>query len=124
MLWLCSTALRNYLKGKATSCPRGSLVAGVPISLRPEGGDTSMNNQVTGTLGKIDLGTQIADPLARLQAIMKSTRGDEERQMGTFGGIMPTDFTRRSARPGADEWAGLAGYGRSAESPTGCASPT
>jgi WS/DGAT/MGAT family acyltransferase len=87
VLWLCSTALRNYLK-EGNELPDVSLVAGVPISLRPEG-DTSMNNQVTGTL--IDLGTQIADPLQRLKSIMTATAA-MKRQMGTFGGIVPTDF--------------------------------
>ncbi len=87
VLWLCSTALRSYLK-EGNELPESSLVAGVPISLRQEG-DTSMNNQVTGTL--IDLGTQIADPRQRLQSIMTATAA-MKRQVGTFGGIMPTDF--------------------------------
>ncbi len=87
VLWLCSTALRSYLK-EGNELPESSLVAGVPISLRQEG-DTSMNNQVTGTL--IDLGTQIADPMQRLQSIMTATAA-MKRQVGTFGGIMPTDF--------------------------------
>jgi diacylglycerol O-acyltransferase len=87
VLWLCSTALRGYLKD-ANELPDASLVAGVPISLRAEG-DTSMNNQVTGTV--IDLGTQIADPLQRLKAIMNATAA-MKRQMGTFRGVMPTDF--------------------------------
>ncbi len=87
VLWLCSTALRGYLK-EANELPDASLVAGVPVSLRAEG-DTSMNNQVTGTV--IDLGTQIADPLQRLKAIMNATTA-MKRQMGTFRAVMPTDF--------------------------------
>ena len=87
VLWLCSTALRSYLR-EGNELPDASLVAGVPISLRAEG-DTSMNNQVTGTV--IDLGTQIADPLQRLKSIMQATAA-MKRQIGTFGGIMPTDF--------------------------------
>jgi hypothetical protein len=58
VLWLCSTALRSYLK-EGRELPEQSLVAGVPISLRQEG-DTTANNQVAGTL--IDLGTDAADP--------------------------------------------------------------
>jgi WS/DGAT/MGAT family acyltransferase len=106
VLWLCSTALRAYLK-EGGELPDASLVAGVPISLRAEG-DTSMNNQVTGTV--IDLGTQIADPLQRLQSIMRATAA-MKRQIGTFGGIMPTDFPSLGA-----PWllSGLASlYGRS-----------
>ncbi len=87
VLWLCSTALRSYLK-EGRELPETSLVAGVPISLRGEG-DTSNNNQVAGTL--IDLGTEIADPLARLQAIRRGTAA-MKRQMGTFRGVIPTDF--------------------------------
>ena len=87
VLWLCSTALRGYLKD-GDELPAASLVAAVPISLRPEG-DTSMNNQVTGSV--VDLGTQIADPLKRLQAVMRATAA-MKRQMGAFRGVMPTDF--------------------------------
>ncbi len=87
VLWLCSTALRSYLK-EGRELPETSLVAGVPISLRGEG-DTSNNNQVAGTL--IDLGTEIADPLARLQAIQRGTAA-MKKQMGTFRGVIPTDF--------------------------------
>jgi diacylglycerol O-acyltransferase len=87
VLWLCSTALRSYLK-EARELPGKTLVAAVPVSLRAEG-DTSSNNQVTGTL--TDLATHIADPLQRLQAIMHGTAA-MKRQMGTVKAIMPTDF--------------------------------
>ncbi len=87
VLWLCSTALRSYLK-EGRELPDASLVAGVPISLRQEG-DTTANNQVAGTL--IDLGTEIADPAARLKAIKRGTAA-MKRQMGTFRGVIPTDF--------------------------------
>jgi diacylglycerol O-acyltransferase / wax synthase len=87
VLWLCSTALREYLNDSRELPPK-TLVAGVPISLRPEG-DTSSNNQVSGTL--IDLATQIADPVERLKAIMLGTRA-MKAQMGTFGSLIPTDF--------------------------------
>jgi diacylglycerol O-acyltransferase len=87
VLWLCSTALRSYLKD-SRELPDKSLVAGVPISLRQEG-DTTANNQVAGTL--IDLGTEIADPVERLKAIQRGTAA-MKRQMGTFRGVIPTDF--------------------------------
>lgn len=106
VLWLCSTALRTYLK-EGRELPDKSLVAGVPISLRAEG-DTSANNQVAGTL--IDLGTEIADPLERLKAIRRGTSA-MKRQMGTFRGVIPTDFPSLGS-----PWliAGLASlYGRS-----------
>jgi WS/DGAT/MGAT family acyltransferase len=87
VLWLCSTALRSYLKD-GRELPDKSLVAGVPISLRQEG-DTTANNQVAGTL--IDLGTEIADPAERLKAIKRGTAA-MKKQMGTFRGVIPTDF--------------------------------
>ncbi|MGZ5130538.1 MAG: WS/DGAT/MGAT family O-acyltransferase [Caldimonas sp.] len=87
VLWLCSTALRSYLK-EGRELPEASLVAAVPISLRQEG-DTTANNQVAGTL--IDLGTDVADPAGRLKAIQRGTAA-MKRQMGTFRGVIPTDF--------------------------------
>ncbi len=87
VLWLCSTALRSYLK-EGRELPDRSLVAGVPISLRQEG-DTTANNQVAGTM--IDLGTEIADPAARMKAIRRGTAA-MKKQMGTFRGVIPTDF--------------------------------
>ena len=62
VLWLCSTALRDYLK-ESHELPEASLVAGVPVSLRAEG-DTRMNNQVTMSL--VELATNEKDPLQRL----------------------------------------------------------
>ena len=106
VLWLSSTALRTYLH-EGRELPEKSLVAGVPISLRPEG-DTRSNNQVAGTL--IDLGTECADPLARLKSIQRGTSA-MKKQMGTFGGVIPTDFPSLGS-----PWlvAGLAAlYGRS-----------
>lgn len=87
VLWLCSTALRGYLK-ESRELPEKTLVAGVPISLR-EQGDASMNNQVTGTV--IDLGTQLSDPMKRLAAIMAGTAA-MKKQIGAFSGVVPTDF--------------------------------
>ena len=87
VLWLCSTALREYLND-ARQLPEKPLVAGVPISLR-SAGDTSNNNQVSGTV--IDLATHEADPLKRLAMIMAGTRA-MKAQMGSFGGLIPKDF--------------------------------
>jgi WS/DGAT/MGAT family acyltransferase len=87
VLWLCATALREYLK-ESRELPAKSLVAGVPVSLRAEG-DDSMNNQVTMSL--VDLATQLPDPLARLQAI-KTATASLKNQMGTFSALIPTDF--------------------------------
>ncbi len=87
VLWLCSTALREYLK-EARELPEASLVAGVPVSLRPEG-DTRMNNQVTMTM--VELATHEKDPLQRLQMIRSAT-ASMKSTMGAFGELIPTDF--------------------------------
>ena len=60
VLWLCSTALREYLRD-SRELPDKTLLAGVPISLRAEG-DTSSNDQVSGTV--IVLATQLEGPLS------------------------------------------------------------
>jgi WS/DGAT/MGAT family acyltransferase len=87
VLWLCSTALREYL-AEGRELPEKSLVAGVPISLRTEG-DATSNNQVSGTV--IDLATQVKDPMKRLATIMAGTKA-MKAQMGTFGDLIPKDF--------------------------------
>ena len=87
VLWLSSTALRDYL-ADARELPAKTLVAGVPISLRAEG-DTSANNQVAGTL--IDLATQVKDPARRLAHIQAGTKAMKS-QMGAFGALIPKDF--------------------------------
>jgi len=48
-----------------------------------------MSNQVTMTL--LDLATQVADPLKRLQAILDATAA-MKRQVGTFRAVLPTDL--------------------------------
>ena len=87
VMWLCSTALRDYL-AEGRELPPKTLVAGVPISLRAEG-DTSANNQVSGTV--IDLATQEKDPAKRLARIMVGTQA-MKASMGSFGNLIPTDF--------------------------------
>lgn len=87
VLMLCATALRRHL-AKHRKLPRKSLVAAVPITLRPAG-DTRSDNQASMSL--ISLGTHLADPRKRLahicaaSAAMKST-------MGSMKSILPTDF--------------------------------
>lgn len=69
VLYLCGTALRRYLSEHAR-LPRRSLTAGIPVNLRDE------DDNRTGTaIGMIiaDLGTNVGDPLARLDAVKRST---------------------------------------------------
>lgn len=87
VLWLCSTALRRYLE-EGRGLPAKTLVAGVPVSLRSAGDETS-NNQVSGSL--IDLATNVADPTERLKAIMAATQAMKS-DMSVFGDLIPKDF--------------------------------
>jgi WS/DGAT/MGAT family acyltransferase len=66
----CAGALRRYLQDRK-GLPKRALVAFVPISLR-ELGNTDMSNQVSGML--CSLATNIADPVARLKAIVDSSK--------------------------------------------------
>jgi diacylglycerol O-acyltransferase len=72
VLWICSTALRNYLT-QHHSLPKKSLVAAMPVSLREAGATDASNlgNQVSMSL--VELGTHLAHPLKRMNAIMAST---------------------------------------------------
>jgi WS/DGAT/MGAT family acyltransferase len=87
VLWLCSTALRTYLQ-KHASVPRRSLVAAMPVSLR-EDGNTELNNQAF--LTAVQLGSQFADPLRRMNAIMEST-GKVKQALGKLKSVLPTDY--------------------------------
>ncbi len=87
VLWLCATALREHLTRHA-SLPRKPLVAAMPVSLR-EDSNQELNNQASMSL--VALGTQISDPLKRLQAIMGST-GKVKQALGQVKGLLPTDY--------------------------------
>jgi WS/DGAT/MGAT family acyltransferase len=65
VLAICSGALRNYLS-RHGGVPDEPLIAGMPFSLR-ESGSTEYSTQATMTL--VNLATDIADPVQRLQAI-------------------------------------------------------
>lgn len=93
LLWICSTALRDYLSHH-DSLPYKSLVASMPVSLRtaatePQRGAGDDGNQVGMTL--VELGTQIADPFKRMKAIMAST-AKVKTSMHRLKGLLPTDY--------------------------------
>ena len=66
---MCSSALRRFLLDRAL-LPKKGLVAMVPVSLR-SADDSSGNNQVSAI--RVDLATELADPLARFRAIHASS---------------------------------------------------
>lgn len=87
VLWICSTALRDYL-GRHASLPRKPMVAAMPVSLRQEN-NKDLNNQASITL--VQLGTQLADPLRRMQAILDSTAKVKHALAG-LKSVLPTDY--------------------------------
>lgn len=90
VLWICSTALRSYLTQHHT-LPKKSLVAAMPVSLREAGASDTANlgNQVSMSL--VELGTHLAHPLKRMNAIMAST-GKVKSSVGALKGLLPTDY--------------------------------
>ncbi len=85
---ICGGALRQYLTDKH-ALPDAPLIAFVPISLR-EAGNTDLNNQVFGM--SCPLGTNYADPLARLKAIQKDS-GTSKTVAGGLKNLALKDFT-------------------------------
>ena len=90
VLWICSTALRNYLLQHHT-LPKKSLVAAMPVSLRADGATdaTNLGNQVSMSL--VELGTHLTHPLKRMNAIMAST-AKVKSSLQSLKGMLPTDY--------------------------------
>lgn len=78
VLAVCAGALRRYLL-RQTKLPTKPLIAHVPVNVRAEG-DAGGGNAVGAML--VSLGTDIADPIARLQAITASTREGKANMTG------------------------------------------
>jgi diacylglycerol O-acyltransferase / wax synthase len=70
VLTLCGTALRRFLSER-DSLPDKALTAGIPVSVRPKD-DEGTGNAISFIVAT--LGTEIADPLERLQAIKRSVQ--------------------------------------------------
>ncbi len=78
---MCSGALRSFLRERG-ELPDKSLVAMVPVSLRVAG-DDAMNNQNSAI--RVDLATDLADPVARFEAIHASS----EAAKGVVSALKP-----------------------------------
>lgn len=103
---ICAGALKRYL-AVCNGGPATSLVAAVPVSLR-EAGNTDANNQVG--MMRVSLGTDIDDPIERLNAIKASSSAGKKFTVG-IKAALPVDFPSLGA-----PWfmSGLASlYGRS-----------
>lgn len=87
VLWICATALRNHLLRHA-SLPRKQLVAAMPVSLREES-NKELNNQAS--ISMVGLGTHLAHPMRRMQAIMEST-AKVKQALTELKSVLPTDY--------------------------------
>lgn len=74
VLALCGSALRRFLQ-ELGALPDQPLVAMLPVNVRPKD-DAGGGNAVGSIL--VSLATDVADPIARLEAIMHSTRVAKE----------------------------------------------
>ncbi len=94
VLWICATGLRNYLL-QHHSLPKKTLVAAMPVSLRDNSsngasGAGELGNQVSMSL--VELGTHLAHPLKRMNAIMASTAKVKAAMQGGLKDLLPTDY--------------------------------
>jgi WS/DGAT/MGAT family acyltransferase len=82
VLTVCSGALRRYLSDVG-ELPDAPLVAAIPVSVAPGAGKRTTGNQVSAMA--VDLPVQLADPVARLANVNRSTRR-AKRTHGAVGG--------------------------------------
>lgn len=87
VLWICATALRSYLANHG-GVPRKPLVAAMPVSLREES-NKELNNQAS--ISVVQLGTHLANPLKRWNAIQEST-GKVKQALAGLKSVLPTDY--------------------------------
>jgi diacylglycerol O-acyltransferase / wax synthase len=88
VLYLSGTALRRYLAEHAR-LPDRTLTAGIPVNLR-EADDESMGTAIGIMVA--ELGTNVANPLERLDAIKRSTR-EAKRHLAELPTIARTSYT-------------------------------
>ncbi len=84
---MCSSALRRFLLERDL-LPKAPLIAMVPVSFRTPG-DDSMNNQSSAI--RVDLATEIADPVERFRAIHASSEA-AKAVVAEFKPIMGADM--------------------------------
>ena len=78
VLAICGGALRRFLK-EDNQLPRRSLTAGIPVSVRPAD-DDEQGNAISFMIAT--LGTDVADPIKRLNSICGSTKRAKEHLQG------------------------------------------
>ncbi len=109
-LALCGAAIRRYLD-EVGALPEQSLTANVPVSVREAVG-ASVGNAITFLY--CSLGTDLADPLERIQAIRASTTLGKERMPRAGRGAMDV-YTAALMGPFLSQaMLGFGGHGRPA----------
>ena len=96
VLAICSGALRRYLI-KHKELPKDSLVAVAPINARKRSGEADIPGNNISAMS-VRLATDVADPIARLQAIRDFTSEAKEAKAGISARVM-TDLSKHI--PGA-----------------------
>ncbi|MBK6288145.1 MAG: wax ester/triacylglycerol synthase family O-acyltransferase [Gammaproteobacteria bacterium] len=91
MMTIVAGAMRAYLKGK-DELPAKSLVTGAPVNVRTDEEKTSGGNVVS--MMSIALRTDVAAPLARLQAVHEEAVGSKA-YMNAVGARTLTDWSNR-----------------------------
>ena len=87
ILATCAGALRRYL-GRHGGVPQRPLVAAMPVSLHGPG---KVELTTQATIARIDLATDIADPVQRLRIIRDATHAAKETVSRTKA-LVPMDF--------------------------------
>lgn len=79
LLAICGTSLRRFLK-ELDALPERSLIAMVPVNVRPKDDPGGSGNAVGAILAS--LATDLDDPAARLATVVASTRRAKEQLQG------------------------------------------
>lgn len=96
---VCAGAMRKYLGAKG-ELPDESLVTMCPISVRPSTGGVDVGNQISDMT--VAMGTDIADPLQRLQAIKMRT--DDAKQLAQIRGADMLEHVVGLVSPATASW--------------------
>ncbi len=102
VLTIVGGGLRKYLESKG-ELPNDPLIVMAPISVRAEGEKGAMGNQVTAMT--VSVGTDVADPLARLAAVHASAVNSKAltgavgaRTLAEYSNLMPSALAGLGAR--------------------------
>ncbi|HSW34551.1 MAG TPA: WS/DGAT domain-containing protein, partial [Steroidobacteraceae bacterium] len=87
VLSVCAGALRRYL-GRHGGVPKQPLVAAMPVSLHGPG---KVELTTQATIARVDLATDIADPVRRLRTIRDATQAAKANVSRTKS-LVPMDF--------------------------------